>query len=357
MQAQYSTGIEFQEDPDWDKILREARRTDKLIFLDAYTSWCVPCKHMDKQVFSKEPEGSYFNRTFVNVKYDMDRGEGVRLKKHYKIEGFPTYLFINGEGKVVHKIFGAFTTEGEFLSYAKLSLIPGERTSDLEVRYSNGERNPKMMFSYLRMLRLTGQQEKEQQLAKEYLSLISLDHFLDPGYWEIIKVFIQDPISRDFQILLDNRELIGQKIGKAEVEQKIASVIETRLRQNGVTSTKAFDETTELKLIDFLRGSDFPRAREFQAKAMAQRYQRKQDWEMYASVVDAMLDFRILDSSDDPLSDLDGFAQILGDGSFDKKLLQRALRWSVYACENETRANKKDDFQQTRIRIVLKLKN
>ncbi len=29
-----------------DKALAEAQKTDKLIFIDAYTTWCGPCKWM-----------------------------------------------------------------------------------------------------------------------------------------------------------------------------------------------------------------------------------------------------------------------------------------------------------------------
>jgi hypothetical protein len=310
---------------------------------------------MDREVFSKVAEGTYFNNTFVNVRYDMDSGEGARLKKQYNVSGFPTYLFIDADGNVVHKIFGAFTREGEFLAFAKLATAPGERTADLEQRYRNGERSPRMMFSYLRMLRLTGQQEKEKQLSKDYLALISKDHFMDAGYWEIIKFFIQDPMSREFRILIDNREEIGAAIGLKEVDEKITEVILFRLGELSENSSAEIDEVQEQKLIEFLRNSNFPRAKELQAKALAYRHIRNHDWEMLAAVVDAMLEFRLLDSSDDQLKTFDSFANILGNSTFEKKYLKRALKWSEYACEKETRPAMKEAFMQTRARLIMKL--
>ena len=45
---------------------------------------------------------------FINVKYDMEKGQGVDLKSKYNVGVFPTYLFITGNGEVVHRIVGAY---------------------------------------------------------------------------------------------------------------------------------------------------------------------------------------------------------------------------------------------------------
>ena len=350
--------IEFQEDPSWEKVLKQAKEEGKMIFLDSYTSWCAPCKLMDREVFTRPAEARFFNQTFINVKYDMDRGEGIKLKQQFNVQGFPTYLFISSNGEILHRILGAYTAENEFLSYAKLALIPGETTSDLERRYRNGERQPAMMFSYLRAMRLTGRPEMEQELKKAYLSLISKDHFMDTAYWRIIKYFLADPNSREFKILLDNREEIVQVLGEEEVEGKIYSVINDQIRKNGTykPGTGAhFDEDAENKLLQLLREKEFPHSNELLAKALIVRYKRNNDWDLYASVVDAMLDFRLLKNNKSPQEEFDRHAKVFLLETNTKTLHKRALRWSEYACELEKNDEKRTGYLQTKWKLQQKL--
>jgi len=43
-------GIKFTHQ-NWNQVIIQAAKEDKIIFIDAYTDWCQPCKKMDKQVF------------------------------------------------------------------------------------------------------------------------------------------------------------------------------------------------------------------------------------------------------------------------------------------------------------------
>ncbi|AQG82521.1 thioredoxin family protein [Spirosoma montaniterrae] len=98
-------GIQFTE-ASWRDILKKAKVEKKIIFLDAYTSWCGPCKMLQKNVFTKKDLGDFYNSRFINVKIDMEKGEGPALSQVYPIEGYPTLMFIDGNGRVLKKILG-----------------------------------------------------------------------------------------------------------------------------------------------------------------------------------------------------------------------------------------------------------
>ena len=112
------TGIQFVDLP-WSKALEKAKKEKKLILFDAYTSWCGPCKMMQKTVFTRKDVGDYFNATFINVKKDMEVGEGPQLANMYPIEGYPTLFFVNGNGKVVTNHLGALDGPG-LIQFAKM---------------------------------------------------------------------------------------------------------------------------------------------------------------------------------------------------------------------------------------------
>ncbi len=95
-----ATGIQFHEG-NWQEALKLAQAENKLIFLDLYATWCGPCKKLDKNTFPNENVGDFFNKNFINVQLDGEKGEGLLLARQYQIKGYPTLLFIDGKGKAV----------------------------------------------------------------------------------------------------------------------------------------------------------------------------------------------------------------------------------------------------------------
>ncbi len=113
-------GIEFSHD-NLAKLKTQATKENKLIFMDCYTTWCGPCKTLSSKVFPQKIIGDYFNKNFINSKMDMEKGEGVDIAKTYNIKAYPTMLFLNSEGKIVHKIIG-YHDKSELLEEAKKAM-------------------------------------------------------------------------------------------------------------------------------------------------------------------------------------------------------------------------------------------
>ncbi|MPR33774.1 thioredoxin family protein [Salmonirosea aquatica] len=105
-----SEGIQFT-DAAWATVVKKAKAENKIIFLDAYASWCGPCKLLQKNVFTRPDVGELFNKNFINVKVDMERGEGLQLARLFPLEAYPTLFFIEPNGKIVKKVIGYQTPE------------------------------------------------------------------------------------------------------------------------------------------------------------------------------------------------------------------------------------------------------
>lgn len=350
--------IDFQDNPDWSKVVEEARQSGKTIFLDGYTVWCGPCKKMEKEVFTRPEVANFFNQKFINVKYDMERPGGVDVKNQYGVKVFPTYLFINPNGQEVHRIVGAHTQENTFLDWSKMAVTPGRSYADLEQRYRNGERNPVMMFDYMLALRMAGEKEKETEITTNYLSLMGKDHFMDRTYWGAAKLFLKVPTSREFRILLNNREEIGAVIGQQEVDDKIYETIDARIRENisfVPHEGNPFDKKAEEDLIVMLREGEFPKRNELLARALAAHHIRNGDWYDLAYMVEATLDFRLMDGYREYRKDLDFYAVTISKVALDETLLRKALRWSEHNCEYEPKPSERVVFLTTKAMLLEKL--
>lgn len=99
-------------DKTMEQMLTQAKSQKKILFVDVYTTWCGPCKWMDENTFQDARVSEKFNKTFLNYKVDGDSFEGVNVGIIYRVDSYPTYLFIGPDGKVIHRIEGMMSAEG-----------------------------------------------------------------------------------------------------------------------------------------------------------------------------------------------------------------------------------------------------
>lgn len=93
-------GIKFIEE-NWNKALLEAKKQNKLIFLDAYTTWCGPCKLLKRNTFPDKAAGEFFNKNFINIALDMEKGDGIAVAEKYRVNAYPTLIIADADGKVI----------------------------------------------------------------------------------------------------------------------------------------------------------------------------------------------------------------------------------------------------------------
>ena len=106
-----SSGVSFKENKDFllSTILAQAKAEHKLVFVDAYATWCAPCKLMDKEVFPNSATGLYFNQNFISYKLNVEKNNGPTVKLLYEINVLPTLLFLDAEGNVLEKVENSIT--------------------------------------------------------------------------------------------------------------------------------------------------------------------------------------------------------------------------------------------------------
>jgi len=95
----------------WKDVMTEAKKSGKFIFVDAYTSWCGPCKLLKSTTFKDKKAAAYFNMNFINYTTDMEKGEGPTLAEKWNITAYPSLLFFNANGEMVMKQVGYVNAE------------------------------------------------------------------------------------------------------------------------------------------------------------------------------------------------------------------------------------------------------
>ncbi|MBC6426294.1 MAG: thioredoxin fold domain-containing protein [Ekhidna sp.] len=215
-----AVGVQFVE-TSLDQVKEMATKENKIIFFDAYTTWCAPCKQMDKEVFIDASVADFFNSNFINAKFDMEKGEGLELKAKYGVQAFPTYIFLDATGNMIHQIVGFFKAEKLLEEAQKVLDNNGNVLSVMQARFESGERAEVFLLSYLDILNKSFDREKAQQVAIELLNSQNKEELLGEGSWAIFSKNVNDPYSQPFNNFLSNFDQFEERYGKQKVEMKI----------------------------------------------------------------------------------------------------------------------------------------
>jgi len=194
------SGINFLE-AEFGEVLALAELEGKLVFVDAYTDWCGPCKKMDKEVFTQKEVGDFYNANFLSVKINMEKGEGVSLAEKYLIFAYPALLFVNYDGTVAHRYAG-FQDEKGILALGGLALDDSNNLEALNQQYQTGERSPDFLLKYLQAS-FQGGDGNHVKILEDYLA--TQTDWNTPDNKELIFNLLDHPNSKLFDHLVQNK--------------------------------------------------------------------------------------------------------------------------------------------------------
>lgn len=206
-------GIIFLDNQPWTEVLKQAAEQDKLIFMDCYTVWCGPCKGLSKNVFPQKKMGDFFNPRFINVKYDMEKGDGKMLYEKYKkyIIGFPTLLLINKDGEVIHQMAGYH--EADDLIEGIKAGMEGRSLFAMQKKYESGDRDFETMKDYVDALEGAFQRDKIKEILEDYLQTLPNDKLLDKEVWNLVGNYVRDPYSEAYRFVFKNIDKYQYRLG------------------------------------------------------------------------------------------------------------------------------------------------
>ncbi len=213
-------GIEFFHGTI-EELKAEAKSKKKLIFLDAFTEWCGPCKMMSSGTFTDTEVGKFFNANFINYKLDMEKGEGPGIAVRYEIMAYPTLLFLNAKGELVHKVMG-FRQPAQLLDEARKAVNPKDNLALMKSEYENGTKDPELLLNYAKRLSESGMDYSE--VAQKYFETQAEKDLISPQNWEAVKTLTDSLNSREFQFLLKKKADYLKKYPQKEIDTKIYKV-------------------------------------------------------------------------------------------------------------------------------------
>jgi len=259
-----SQGIEFF-DGNYKDAFAKAEEEGKLVFVDAYAQWCGPCKRMAATTFKEASVGEFFNKEFINLKIDMEKGQGLEFRREYPVSAYPTLMFINGKGKLVHKATGAKDVEG-IIQLANLAMRKDDRSEDYAAKYEAGNRDFDLVLNYVKALNKVG--KPSLAISNEYIR--SKPSISKNQMAEFLFEATTHADSRLFQMMIDHRSILESTKGKdefvAQIEKACCKTVEKaidfesedllkrakeKMKKNAKSEFKAFDIKSDM---DYFEG-------------------------------------------------------------------------------------------------------
>ncbi len=181
-------GIVFEPEGDFGAAIRKAKAENKVMFVDFYTDWCGPCKQMTADVFTRKAVGDVFNRNFVNVKVNAEKGEGVSLAEKAGIMAYPTMLFLDPHtGKTLHAVLG-YRTEKELLADAQQIEESGKYGGLAQMRtdFEEGRSDIEFLVDFFRLLPDDDETGQRSAIAERYLLNVPKETFKSEDTSDIV---------------------------------------------------------------------------------------------------------------------------------------------------------------------------
>ncbi|MDN4028144.1 thioredoxin family protein [Chryseobacterium gambrini] len=310
-------GIKFEES-NFTAVLAKAKKENKLVFIDAYTTWCGPCKLMAKNIFPQKTVGDYYNSHFINAKIDMEKGEGIEIAKKYNVKAFPTYLFVDGNGELVHRTLG-YVEENDFIQFAKDAGDPNKRLTALKQKFEDGEKDPEFLKN-LASLTMYNDAEFTGRVMERYFSS---KRELDREDVQMLLSVAQNPDSPMYKIFQAKKDEISKVITPEKYEAidkniKISSVFKKSYNAQSKTWDDNYFLTEAQK---FLSKEE---AEKILKKAQASRALRDKDFAKYEKLtLELNQDTSALSSEE-----LNSLAWNFFENVSNKASLEKALVWA-----------------------------
>ena len=208
-------GIAFEQNISVSQLLEKAKAQGKMAFIDCYTTWCGPCRKMSKEIFPQKIVGDYFNKHFVSLKLDMEKGEGPNRQKEWDVNAYPTLIFLNSDGSLAFRTVGSMDAD-KLIAEVK-TLMKSHGKSDAQRKWENGDHSTEVASAYIAELQKTRQEQAIDQVISIW-ALESREVILhDSTAFKLFITHVSDPHAEVFTYLYSHADELRAQQGQQAV--------------------------------------------------------------------------------------------------------------------------------------------
>ncbi len=214
-------GVQFVDKP-WEEILEQAEQEQKLIFVDMFAEWCIPCKVMEEEIFTYPELGDKYNKSFISTRLNVDSLEGSMISMRYDVVSLPGLLFLTPDETLVYRLDG-YQGIAELMREHDVAQNPNLKFQAWSKRYASGDRNSNFLYSYA-VHSDSIQSSQTDQLYNDYL--LAEKDWLTPKSSAIVLRQAEEITDSTFRFILANPEYYNDQFTEEVIQTKIYDKLE-----------------------------------------------------------------------------------------------------------------------------------
>ena len=370
-------------------VLAKAKSEQKYILLDCYTSWCGPCKFMNDSIFTRQDVGDYVNEHFVSFRIQLDTNkiDNDYVRSQYtaahsflisfKINTFPTYLFFDSNGQIVHRAVGASAIPVEFITKAQDALNPDKQYYGMINQYKAGRRDSLMLIKLASLSRSFGDEDFSEIIGNEYFKVVK--DIYGKNNLTFIGQFTKNSSDSGFIMYIQHPKLVDSVMGKYYAERKVMNIImdedsdiiavrrratEGMIYKGTIGGQALYDKNPDKGLkepLDPCWGAIYAHIRHEYGPYYADRitkwtklsyYGQRQNWGKY---INSIMEYVNRYNYDIKTDQLNGYAWDIFQHSSKRENLNVALHWSSITLEGNKMSVNQSQYLDTYANILYKL--
>lgn len=339
-------GIDFVDNLSWNQIFKKAKKENKYIFIDCYTTWCKPCRLMEKTVFCSSIVGEFLNNDFVSVRIQMDTtqydnnniknwySKAHELMNKYQILAFPTFLFFSPDGKLVHRDV-SFKGEYQFIELASDACDSARQLYTLLEVYNNKMLEYDLMPYLANKLKRIGDENNSFIIANkyidEYLLVSNKADVYEKENLKFVLSFVKGSNGGGYKFIYKNRKKIDSLMGQVGICERVTeSVINNDFIKPKLEECKRKSSEPDWNEIYARLKRDFDEAdaSKILLNAKIQWFSDKNDWNNLGKLYVVKIEKYGLDTSGMGKFFLNNtIYEVVFQHVTDKKVIEKSIKW------------------------------
>ncbi len=118
--APFAEAFDFHKGT-WEEALKRSQTEEKPIFVVFHTSWCGTCKKLKASTLQDTDAARFYKDNFISVSLDAEEGQGKILAKQWGVRAYPSFVFIDAQGKVTYRSKG-YQNSAQLIDLGKKAL-------------------------------------------------------------------------------------------------------------------------------------------------------------------------------------------------------------------------------------------
>jgi len=220
----FAQGVQFHEISNWRTLREIAKKEQKYILVDAFATWCIPCRQMDTATFKKKQVGDYINTKFISLRVQMDKTnkdtplirnwyqDAKYIGKTYNINAYPTILVFDSSTTLIGRITGYQDAE-EFIKSVDQIILSSKTIEPLYQEYLKGSLDTSKVMSLVTSSEKIGRTELAKQIAKDYINKLPEEELVRRHNLRFLYSHTFSSSDRGFKFFMNRGAFIDSVMG------------------------------------------------------------------------------------------------------------------------------------------------